>query len=368
MNIGRKDVYMLKNSRKKILALGLGLVMILGLVGCSDSKVGPVASVDGREISSERFEKDYNLYKGIYTQQLGEEALDEEISEGVTVKEFIKQEVLNKLIMEDIILNDAKEKGIKVEDKDIEKTEKEYLENFGGEEKLNEYLKESGLSKEDYRNVIKNNLTFEKHKEKIEADYKISDEAREKFFKENKDGLTSAHVKQIVVEDEKKANEVLKALKDGASFEDTAVKESKHSESAVNGGDLGFINKGQLGQASKELEDAIFSLKLDEISKPIKTEAGYHIIKLVEKKDSLESLKEDIDKIMKEEAYTKAVEEIRDAAEVKVMEENLAKIDPSKKDPKKEDKKEEPKKSDEKKEEPKKSDKKEDKKDEKKDE
>ena len=83
----------------------------------------------------------------------------------------------------------------------------------------------------------------------------------------------------ILVSTLDKAREIRTELENGKSFEELA---EKHSEcpSGKEGGDLGFFSKGQM---VKEFEDAAFSLDIGEISEPVKTQFGYHIIKLKEK-------------------------------------------------------------------------------------
>ena len=86
------------------------------------------------------------------------------------------------------------------------------------------------------------------------------------------------HAAHILVKTEQEANSILFDLKRGASFEEMA---KKHSicPSRSKGGDLGWFGKGQM---VKEFETAAFSLPVGELSKPVKTQFGYHIIKVLE--------------------------------------------------------------------------------------
>lgn len=92
--------------------------------------------------------------------------------------------------------------------------------------------------------------------------------------------MSQIRASHILVSSIGEANHVLEELKGGKTFEELAKKYSS-CPSGANGGDLGFFGKGQM---VKEFEDAAFALKPGQVSQPVRTEFGWHLIKLTGKK------------------------------------------------------------------------------------
>lgn len=87
--------------------------------------------------------------------------------------------------------------------------------------------------------------------------------------------MSKIRISHILVQYEYEASDILKSLLSGKKFEELAKKYSKCS-SAQAGGDLGIVGRGRMDE---DFEDAAFALKPGEISKPIRTKFGYHLIK-----------------------------------------------------------------------------------------
>jgi len=135
-------------------------------------------------------------------------------------------------------------------------------------------------------------LIARKYFEKKTANLKISESQLKEYYNKNKEKYKEAegrHVKHILIyvpqdadnaTKEKyleKANEIREKLLKGAEFEELAKKYSDDTGSKKKGGDLGIIRKGQ---TIPEFEKEIFKLKPGEISKPIKSPYGYHLVKV----------------------------------------------------------------------------------------
>src|SRR5215469_13709674 len=120
------------------------------------------------------------------------------------------------------------------------------------------------------------------------AEYKVEDSVHAEHILFKTVGKTDAEVAEI----RKKAEDVLKQAKHGANFEDLAKKYSEDDATKPKGGDLGWIVQGQ---TVKEFQDAAFSLPKDSISDLVKTQYGFHIIKVLDRQT----------------AHTKTFEEVR---------------------------------------------------------
>ena len=118
----------------------------------------------------------------------------------------------------------------------------------------------------------------------IEPRIEITDEEIKAYFEENKESFNEeeqVEASHILVEDEATAKKVAKKLADGEDFAALAKEFSTDTMSAENGGELGFFPRGKM---VAEFEEAAFSMKVDTISDPVKTEHGYHIIHVTDKK------------------------------------------------------------------------------------
>ena len=134
---------------------------------------------------------------------------------------------------------------------------------------------------------VKDNLLSNFAAEKAIANVTVSDKDAEEYYNNNKEQFVSGdsvNASHILVDSEEKALEILAKIKAGEiSFED-AAKENSSCPSKANGGNLGDFEKGQM---VPEFDAAVFAMEVGEITDaPVKTQFGYHLIKLNSKKAS----------------------------------------------------------------------------------
>lgn len=168
---------------------------------------------------------------------------------------------------------------------------------------LSQNAKEQGFDmKADIKeqlDLMNNDFIATQYLEKeVVGKIEVSDKDAELYYRMHKEELGTPEMVRVrhilfsapktVSDDEKKkakakAEEVLKSIRDGASFEKLAAEMSDDTGSKSKGGDIGFFQKGRM---VPEFEKAAFSLKNGELSDVIETAFGYHILKLEERKEA----------------------------------------------------------------------------------
>ncbi len=265
------------NAKKLIVLLLLISVTGILLMGCSSSSSDEVvAEVNDVKITKEEF-YDYLV------SQNGDEAL-------------------NALILDKIIALELEENNIKISQDQIDAEYQVAVEAYGDEATMEQALAYYGFTKDEFLKNIEMNLSIEAL---IEPSITITDEEIEAYFEENKDDFNEAEqvkASHILVATEEEANDVLAKIQSGDSFEELAKEYSTDTVSATNGGDLGYFTKYEMVE---EFSNAAFSLDINEVSEPVKTTYGYHIIKVTDKKDAkiatLEDSKDEVKEILKDQ-------------------------------------------------------------------
>lgn len=239
-----------------------------------------LAVVNGREVTGE----DYNLFIN---------SLDPQLKAYFSQNEF-NQDIVNELVYQQLLYEEAIENGVDKEEdflKVLEKTKQSMLKTYS----LGKLLSKVEVNDDEIKDFYdKNTNLFQKGE--------------------------SAKASHILVEDEDKANEIYEKIQNGEDFGKLA-KEFSTCPSSQRGGDLGEFQKGQM---VKEFEEAVFLNDIGTITKPVKTQFGYHIIKVDDKSDaSTFSFEESKDKIYQElkrkkeqEVYNKKIDELKEKYKV----------------------------------------------------
>jgi peptidylprolyl isomerase len=190
---------------------------------------------------------------------------------------------------------------------------------------LEEEVKKSGIEdtkefQDKVANIVKQLSQQEFVESKIKAaltDSMIDDEYAK--MKKEMTGQEEVKASHILVDTEEKAKAAKKKLSKGAKFAEVVKEFSKDEGTKANGGALGYFTKGQL---VPEFEQKAFAMKVGEISDPVKTQFGWHIIKVEDKRPvkipSKEEAKPSLAKKLGGEILNKYVTELNDKADIKL--------------------------------------------------
>lgn len=254
----------------------------------------------------------------------------------------LKKEILQQMINDRLVLQQAKKNKITVTKKEIEDGVKEIKSRFKKEEEFKKELLTQGITIKEFEDRIKDQIMMIKLIDReIKSKVAIpTDQEIEKFYNENKEKMVEperVRVKHILITvDEKdpkksdaktlvKIKEVEKKLKAGGDFNELAKEYSDDTGSKERGGDLGYIMKGD---TVPEFEKIAFSLDIGKLSEIFKTKFGYHILIVTEKKIAVKKTLEEVREYLKsflyqqnmEEEYTKWIKSVREKADIKINE------------------------------------------------
>jgi len=276
----------------------LGIIMLQQPLGAEDET--HVAIVDGEPISEKE------LYEAMYMQG--------------------GREILEQLVTRKLILGEAENLGISVSEAELdEEIDMVVEENFqGSEEQLTMALEQYGLSLESFREDARLNLLARKI---IEEQTDFSEEEARDFFEDNRylfDQPEEVEARHILLESEEDAKEVAELLEQGGDFVELAAEYSTDASNKDQGGNLGFFERGAMVE---EFEEAAFSLDVGEVSEPVATDFGYHIIEVLDYREevsaSFEEVEDQVLETMLDQQIPVAVNELiqslRESADIEYL-------------------------------------------------
>ncbi|EKD56765.1 MAG: putative peptidylprolyl isomerase PrsA [uncultured bacterium] len=217
----------------------------------------PIAWANGHSIVASSFYSQLNYIRH-FSDKSGQ-AIEDDVT--------LKNQILDQLVDQEITREQAKKNHVKVTKDDINQAFYKIADQNGGTSEVEKVLNEMyGMDVSQFKSMIKEQM----YTEKIQSNL-----------------ISQVNAKHILIKDEAKAKDVLEQAKKGEkSFEDLAKEFSEDTGSKDNGGDLNWFSRGQM---VKEFEDAAFSQEVGKVGDNlIKSEYGYHIIKVIEKKGTID--------------------------------------------------------------------------------
>ncbi|NMA03444.1 MAG: hypothetical protein GX925_01940 [Clostridiales bacterium] len=315
------------NTRNKlILLITIVLITAILIAGCFKKslglKEGVIATVNGSEISEEEYEKLLDFYlselRGSYS--LTDDALNKDMGTGTTLLDSLKSEVLDTIIMERIIAKEAAANNIEVDEAELQKLyEENHLKLMEENEDYKKLIKENKIDENLIKEQMGKSLLGHKYKTFYLDKIKISDETAETFYNENKERFHLEEIKarHILVGEEQLAKDIIQKLEEGEDFVELAKEHSIEPGAQQSGGDLGYFSRDV--NFVPEFKEAAFALEVGQISEPVKTEHGYHVITVedkVEENIKFEDAKEGIKHSLKETDFQNHISEMFENADI----------------------------------------------------
>lgn len=339
------------NKRKRDIMKGKKLLVTLAasavlFAGCGMKSKEVVIRVNDTNITKAEFDKKMETaYKGSMFEKMGINIKD---GHNGFVINILKQRVVNELIIKALIDEEVAKRGIKVSNADVEAGIKQIIEKVGSKEQLDKILKQSDVSPAQFRRDVAEQVRVEKMAEQL-GDSSVTEAEAKQFYDKNPDKFThpdqvrashilihanpaelrkaimeenkkevlseqeiSAKIEEKMAEKKAKIDAIRKELQgDLTKFAKVAKDKSEDPGSASKGGDLGFFPKGRM---VPEFENAAFSLKPNTLSEVVKTNYGYHIIMVTDRKaaskDPFEKSKDTIMAYLKKEKQIKNVDNL----------------------------------------------------------
>ncbi len=298
--------------RKTIL---LFLIVTLLISGCRKrpQEKGIVAWVNGEPITLEEFNKALLSYS----------PSREELP-------ALKRRVLDQLIEKRLEFQEARRLGLTVTSEELNQRIRETMGSYPKSEFVT-FLAKEGITFEEWKNGVRENILLEKLiTSQIYLPLKVSEKEITIYYQKHREEFKEPkrfRIRQILVESQEEAEEVLKALGKGEGFEELARKRSL-SPDGERGGDMGYF---ALREMLAEWEEAIGRLSPGEVSYPVESPYGWHIFKLeaikspriLSLKEAQERIKEKLLLERREEALREWLLGLRVRAEIEINEELL---------------------------------------------
>ena len=262
------------------------LLISLFAIGANAQSIDKVEAIIGDEIVlTSEVESQYLQY----------------LSQGNSKSDAIKCEIIEDLLFQKLLINQAKLDSVVVTDEEVDTEITKRLTYFesqlGSVEKVEEYFGKLKVEIElELGKVIKDQFLAERIQRGISSDVKVTPTEVREFFNQQNDAdipvvPTKVEVAQIIVKPEiseeqkdklrNKLNSFRERVYKGEDFKMLATLYSDDPGSATRGGELGFVNRGDL---VPEFERAAFRLKEGEISEVVESQFGFHIVQLIERR------------------------------------------------------------------------------------
>lgn len=301
-------------------AFAVGLLYVgVPFIGETPTTNAAVARVNGSDVTFEEHQAAFqNLVMQYQMLGGGLSPSDQDV---------LRYQALEMVVNTKLILDAAKKEGVKVTNDQIDAELDVLREMFSSTDEYEAALQQAGLTERELRRQIEDDLIIQKAIEEKQETIDVSEEEIAAAY----EAVNARHILIRPEEGEgeldwdaaeEQVKELYEQLLDGADFAELA-QEYSDDATATNGGELGFFQRGRM---VPEFEETAFALEEGEISAPVRTEYGYHLIEVIERRraegEEFEEEKEFIrDQIVNERTNAvldEWIDSLRDSAQVEI--------------------------------------------------
>lgn len=226
------------------------------------------------------------------------QGLDPNSAAGKEALKSLKQQVLDQLINDVVIGQQAEKEGVKFADNDVNGRLTQMVTDAGSVDKLNEYLTRNQISLGDLCAQLRSQIAGEAMLSRVASTLPTS--------------VEQVHARHILVNTAALAQAVLTQVRQGKDFAALAKQYSIDEASKSNGGDLGWFPKGVM---EPQFETIAFQLRAGQVSEVVQTQFGYHIIK-VEERETSRSLPPELVQNARQQAFLAWLQAVRDTMKI----------------------------------------------------
>ncbi len=270
--------------------LALALVAVLALAAC-DAAETSAAEVDGETITHEQLATDVKLFE--FLTALSGSPCGQPV-EGETQDSACARLTLTNLIQEDLVKHYAQVNSVVTDPTDVDNAMSQLETSLGGAAGLDKQLADSGLTRADLEALANRLLLFNAVQDAVTAE-ELTDERVQQIYDENITQYTTVEVAHILVDTRSEAEDVA-AEATTKNFAALAKQRSQDPGSADNDGSLGpMVEATFVSQFDPTFVQAALALQPGQISEPVQTQFGWHVIYLMSREVApLESVREQI--------------------------------------------------------------------------
>ena len=243
-----------------------------------------VAMINNVSITKKEFSLLVSQYESMNPD--GFKKMSEEERQGAFAK------ILDQLISRQVLLQVAQKEGIQIPKEFIEYRFQALKSQFPSEEAFLEVLKKGKTNPDLWKKGVKETFLIKGLEELVAQDIEVTNEEVQNYWTSNQEAFKKdlVHVRQVLVKTEADAKQVRAVLDQGKSFEEVVQKYSIDQSTKNQKGEMGWVSRGN---SFKGFDEMVFLLEPQSISPPIKSQFGYHILQVLEKKAANEVALED---------------------------------------------------------------------------